>query len=158
MTKSAIFSDCKKYRYVLTRCYDKWKPMALCIGLNPSTANSEDDDNTINVLRIALTHLGFGGFYMCNLFALISPHPEDLRSCPDPVKENDTYLQQYAAWAQEIIFCWGSFPMAEYRARKIKPLFPGAMCFGKNKNGAPFHPRAMVYIKDAMHNPKLIKF
>ena len=48
--KGADFSNNGKHRYRLWRIWDETKPYALCIGLNPSTANSEKNDPTINIL------------------------------------------------------------------------------------------------------------
>ena len=45
-TKSAIISDCGKYRYELHREWDKKKKKVLFIMLNPSTADSDNDDLT----------------------------------------------------------------------------------------------------------------
>lgn len=112
--------------------------MAMCIGLNPSTADANDDDATISHLTNILRYNGFGGFYMLNLFALITPKPEDLRMCPDPLKDNDKYLRDTAADVRTVIFCW-----AEYRAKKIRTMFADPMCFGLNKNGSPKHPMAL---------------
>jgi hypothetical protein len=146
--KGATFSDCGKYRYSLWRIWDESKPLAMCIGLNPSTANEADDDKTIQNLISVLWSYEYGGFYMCNLFALISPHPEDLRACPNPIKDNDKHLQEIAAKCSDVIFCWGAFKQAEYRAKKIIPMFPRALCFGKSASGKPFHPlAATVWMK-----------
>lgn len=145
MKNGAIFSECRKYRYVLSRVWDEHKPKAMCIGLNPSTANEDNDDQTILNLRKILDHLGYGGFIMTNLFALISSKPDALRVCPDPVFENDHYLKAARANSQDVIFCWGDFPMAGYRAKIIKKMFPDGKCFGKNKSGSPMHPLALMY-------------
>ena len=146
--KGAEFSACGKYRYYLLRFWDNDKPFALCIGLNPSTANATDDDPTIRNLCALLPQYGFGGFYMANLFAFVSSNPDDLRSCPDPVKENDNWLAYLEGITSETIFCWGSFKQAEYRAKKIIQRFPGALCFGKTSKGNPMHPlAATVWMK-----------
>ena len=47
MEKSAILSTDRKYRYVLTRIWDETKPTVVFIGLNPSIADEETDDQTI---------------------------------------------------------------------------------------------------------------
>ena len=47
MKKDAILSEDRKYRYVLSRIWDESKPLVVIIGLNPSTADEKDDDNTI---------------------------------------------------------------------------------------------------------------
>lgn len=140
--KAAEFSECGKYRYYLLRYWDINKPFVLCIGLNPSTANATDDDPTIRNLGALLRTYGFGGFYMANLFALISSEPEAIRSCPDPLKENDKWLTYLEGVTSETIFCWGSFKQAEYRAKKLIGKFPGALCFGKTATGKPIHPLA----------------
>lgn len=138
--KGAEFSECGKYRYYLIRVWDIEKPLVTCIGLNPSTANATDDDTTITNLTKLLPTYGYGGFYMANLFALISPKPNDLRACPDPLKDNDQWLTYLEGITSEVIFCWGNFKQAEYRAKKIIKRFPDAMCLGKNPNGSPMHP------------------
>lgn len=145
MIKGAEFSECRNYRYVLYRIWDVSKPRVMCIGLNPSTANSDTDDPTISNLIRILENLGYGGLYMTNLFALVSPHPDDLRKCPDPVKDNDKWLMKIKDVCQEVIFCWGNFKQGIYRVKKVAPMFQNAKCFGKSKNGSPLHPLALMY-------------
>lgn len=150
----AIFSECGKYRYVLWRIWDKSLPKVMCIGLNPSTANANKNDNTINVLSSMLKQLGFGGFYMTNLFGWISSKPDDLLTVKDPVGENDYYLEMVRIECEDTIVCWGSFKQATDRIAQVVHRFPNAKCFGRNKNGTPFHPRAMSYA-GLLHSPKL---
>jgi len=145
MKKSAEFSRCGNYRYLLWREWDKEKPIAMCIGLNPSTANSENNDATISRLIRDLAQLGFGSFYMCNLYALISSKPAKLFQVADPLGKNDEWLIRTSKIANEIIFCWGSFKNIDYRARKVSEMFPDGKCFGKNKDGKPMHPLALMY-------------
>ena len=40
----AKFSACRKYRYALWRNWDESKPYAMIIGLNPSTADENEND------------------------------------------------------------------------------------------------------------------
>ena len=40
----AKFSVCRKYRYALWRNWDDSKPFAMIIGLNPSTADENEND------------------------------------------------------------------------------------------------------------------
>ena len=145
LDNSAEFSDCGKYRFVLTRIWDNQKPFAQCIGLNPSRAGSEKDDPTIRTLVKSLELLGFGGLKMTNLYSFIASKPKDLFACPDPTKYNDEWLNVVASTCQHQIFCWGSFKGIEYRASLIKALFPDALCFGRNADGSPMHPMALMY-------------
>lgn len=143
--QGAIFSDCRKYRYVLWRKWNECKPMAMFIGLNPSTANENKSDNTITKLCKVASHNGFGGFFMLNLFALVSPYPDDLKKCENPIMDNDKYLMEYSEKSTKIIYCWGNFKEAQDRARQVAAMFPQPYCFVKNKNGSPKHP---LYCKD----------
>lgn len=151
----AEFSDCGKYRYKLWRIWDTTKPKAMCIGLNPSTANASKNDNTINILIRMLSKLGYGGFYMMNLFAWISSKPEDLLTCVDPIGDNESKLKEVEAMCDVVIVCWGNFKQAEERIKEVLPNYPDAKCFGVNKNGTPFHPRAMSY-KGLLNSPELL--
>lgn len=140
----AEFSACGKYRYKLWRIWNQNLPIAMCIGLNPSTANAEKNDQTISYLLKMLSKLGYGGFYMMNLFAWISSRPDDLLTCADPVGENDHKLREVEAICDDVIVCWGAFKQAEKRINDVLPRFPKAKCFGKTANGSPIHPLAMM--------------
>jgi hypothetical protein len=65
------FSTDRKYRYALWRKWDAINPLAMFIGLNPSTANEDGDDRTIERITAIVTNWGYGGFYMMNLFAIV---------------------------------------------------------------------------------------
>lgn len=164
MLQISNFSECGKYRYKLTRVWDEIKPIALCIGLNPSKAGklkkdgTEYDDPTIRRLIDVLGELGFGGLYMMNLYALVSPKPSKLFEVPDNLGSNDQWLITSAYGAQEIIFCWGAFKRIEHRVKKVREMFPSAKCFGKNKDGSPWHPLALMYGGVKSSDVKLIKF
>jgi hypothetical protein len=136
----AQFSDDRKYRYALYREWDQNKPLVMFIGLNPSTANETESDPTIRrVIRFA-KDWGYGGLYMMNLFALVSPDPTVLIGAVDAVADNDYYLQMKAVECEMICFVWGAFPEAKQRAAYIASRFKGAYCMGKTKDGHPKHP------------------
>lgn len=159
IVRLALFSEDGKYRYRLLRLWDEGKPIAMCVGLNPSTANAEKDDNTIALLTKHLMALGYGSFFMLNLYGLITSKPHKLSECPDPVgPDNDQWLDQTAKAADTVIFCWGQFSQAVWRGKKLKARFPGAMCFGKNNDGSPFHPRALHYAGIKPGESKLINY
>lgn len=153
----AEFSKCGKFRYKLWRIWDSAKPIAMCIGLNPSTANGIDDDPTIIVTRRMLHRLGYGGFYMMNLFAFITSYPAHLLTCADPLGENETKLSEVEGLCSEVIVCWGNFKQAGERIKQVLPRYPQAKCFGINHNGTPCHPLAMMYA-GAVKEPKLVLY
>lgn len=138
----AIFSEDKKYRYVLWRIMNSALPMVQYIGLNPSTANENTNDATIKKL-IKITHNnGYGGFYMTNLFALVSRFPALLVNHPDPLKHNDLHLKVISNKVGKVIFCWGDFKQAYStgRADQVMSMFPDAYCIRRSTKGRPWHP------------------
>lgn len=157
--QGAEFSKCGLYRYKLWRIWDNSKPKAMCIGLNPSTANANKNDQTIIYLIKMLTILGYGGFYMTNLFAFISSNPDALLTCEDALGDNDIKLKEVESICDDVIVCWGSFKQAENRIKLVLPNYPNAKCFGVTQNGKPFHPLAMMPRNGRdPNNPKLILY
>ena len=79
---SAVISECKRYRYVLTReaRYGSIPCSRLMwLMLNPSTADARADDATIRRCRGFSQALGYGGAFMVgNLFALRATDPRAL--------------------------------------------------------------------------------
>ena len=79
MKKSAIISDCSKYRYKLHREWDKKKGKVLFIMLNPSTADSNNNDlTTIRCMNFA-RKWGYGGIMIGNIYPFRAKKPKDLR-------------------------------------------------------------------------------
>jgi hypothetical protein len=140
MDKGAIFSECRQYRYALWRIWDPTKPIAMIIGLNPSTANETESDNTIKRLEGMVYDWKYGGFYMMNLFAIVSPDPSILKTHPDPVGKNDGWIQEIAKKCHRVIFAWGNFKEATARSKAVIDMFPDAYALYINKNGSPKHP------------------
>lgn len=136
----ALFSDCGNYRYRLWRIWDDTKPLIMFIGLNPSTANASTDDPTIRKIKKVAAFNGFGGFYMMNLFGIVSANPEILLTCTDPIKDNNFHLDHVSKLCSKVCFCWGNFKQAEQRSKEVVRQFQAGLCFIQNKNGSPKHP------------------
>ena len=139
--KTAIISDDLKYRYVLTRVFDEKLPMIAFVGLNPSTADAEDDDPTINKCIRYCKSWGYGGFYMVNLFAFRSPYPETLFIENDPIgPKNDNHLIEVFSKVSKVICCWGN--TGTYRGRNVDVLknINDPYCLSINGSGEPTHP------------------
>ena len=149
MEKTALISDCKKYRYKLSRQWNRDGSMIMFIMLNPSTADADIDDPTIRRCISFAKSWGAGGFYVGNLFAYRSKTPKDLLSALDPIgEENKNHLNDMLNDSVFAVCAWGNFPI-------IKKLKPETLNFLKNKhvpfrcidtsiNGTPKHP---LYLK-----------
>lgn len=158
----AMFSEDNTRRMFLWRHWNTVRKTALVIGLNPSTANASSNDPTIDRLIKTLNKLGYGGLRMVNLFSVISSNPEILL---DP-KHHETedadmgLIFGNAICCQEIVFAWGGFKQAGHRAQRVIDFFADGKCFGKNLNGSPWHPQAMMYagLKPDSGKIRLFKF
>jgi len=148
----AIFSDCRKYRYVLWRNWDESKPSLMFIGLNPSTANESKNDPTIRRVIQFANDWGYGSVYMLNLFAWVSAYPADLKTCKDPLGDNDKWLSDIGTKCNQVIFAWGSFKEAKKRSKEVIKLFTDGQCLVQNNDGSPKHP---LYVAG---NTKPVKF
>lgn len=138
----AHFSTDRKHRYALWRIWDKSKPLVMFIGLNPSTANEDENDNTIkSVDRISRSN-GYGGFYMMNCFSYVSTDPKGL--VIDVVSHcvNDNLLKEVGVKCKDVVFAWGSFDVVKEtgRDKELSAMFPNAKALCINKNGSPKHP------------------
>ena len=145
----ALFSEGLTHRYALWRIWDDKLPKVMYIGLNPSTADAEKDDPTITRLKGLTNMLGYGGFYMLNLFTNITPYPKQIDYTDN---KSFKYLRMFANKASIIVFCWGNFEIAKNRAREVIKMFPESYCFGVNKDISPKHP---LYLKSTT---KLVKY
>lgn len=141
MIKGAKFSKCKKYRYALWRIWDESLPLVMFVGLNPSTANEQDDDPTIRSVERISKFNGFGGFYMLNCFPYVSTDPKKLYACTHSVY-NEEWLKDIASKCSEVVFAWGNFKVVQDLGVDfiLMNLFPKAKALGINKNGSPKHP------------------
>jgi len=147
----ADFSEDRKYRYALWRVWDETKPKAMIVGLNPSRADESIDDPTIRRVRHLAASWGFGGIYMLNLFAWITPYPEELENCEDPIGDNDCKLEAYALKCEEVVFAWGANEVRGRDDFAVKK-FPNAKCIARNADGTPKHP---LYVKQGV---ELVRF
>lgn len=138
-SNGATFSTDKKYRYALWRIWNEGKTLVMFIGLNPSTATENENDPTVRrVIKFAYDW-GFGGCYMMNLFAYVTPYPKELRY-DDDYEVNKQKLIETARACSAVIFAWGAWPEAKERGAEVIAMFPGALVLGQNKDGSPKHP------------------
>jgi len=141
--KKAIISKDKIYRYKLSRTWDSTKPTILFIGLNPSIADENIDDQTITRCINFAKDWGYGTLLMANLFAFRSTYPKDIYLIDDPIgkdNDNDHYLLECVTQSDLIVACWGNNGTYMNREKVITELVPNLYCLQKNKNGTPHHP------------------
>lgn len=120
MQKSAFISECGQYRYELTRTWLTGGKNIAFIMLNPSTADADNDDPTMNRVISFCQKWGFGSVTVGNLFALRATNPKDLYFHPDPIGEqNDWQLQRIIRKSEAVICAWGSHGHYKDRAHDV---------------------------------------
>lgn len=138
----AEFSTCGLFRYVLWRWWDSSLPPALILGLNPSTADAEHDDATINRDVAFAKSWGFGGLLKANLFAFKATQPEDMKRAVDPVgPDNDRMLRRYVERAGITVCAWGTDGGYRNRDEEVCELLKGHTLHALRltKHGYPGH-------------------
>lgn len=148
----AVYSDCERYRYSLTRVWNADAPRLLFIMLNPSKATERQNDPTVERCERRARVLGFGAVRVMNIFAWRETDPRKLRKAADPVGAgNDPLLLDGVAWADQIIAGWGVHGDHLNRGRVVEALLrsTGAQlsCLGLSKAGHPRHPLYIAYAK-----------
>lgn len=148
----AVYSDCERYRYSLTRVWNPAGDKALFVMLNPSTATEVQNDPTVERCERRARTLGFGAFRVTNIFAWRDTDPRLMRAAADPVgPENDAAILEGAAWADRIIAAWGTHGAHLARGPEVERLLrqTGMPLFtlGLTKEGHPKHPLYIGYAK-----------
>lgn len=109
MICNAIIDLTGKYRYTLTRIWDKSRGKVVFILLNPSTADAIEDDPTLKKCIGFAKRWGYGSLEVVNLFAYRATEPEDLKQADDPIGiENDLYIKKAVNNTDLIILGWGN--------------------------------------------------
>ena len=155
MTSSARFSEDRHYRYWLLRQWEPGKPRVAFIGLNPSTADEKDNDNTVRRCIGFSQRWGFGGLLMLNMYSFCATKPSDLwrkhRIGGDIVGGARGFrmsLEEYAKKyeATQIIAAWGADKLERWR------MFKSAEwkldCLKINDDGQPGHPLYLPYLAE----------
>lgn len=147
---TAVYSDCERYRYLLTRVWDPAGRKALFIMLNPSTATEVQNDPTVERCERRARTLGFGAFRVTNIFAWRDTDPKAMRAAADPIgPENDVSILESCTWADQIICAWGTHGAHLDRGPRVETLLRGTGLplyhLGLSIAGHPKHPLYIAY-------------
>lgn len=153
---AALFSPCGRYRWWLVR---HWRPEGSAVlfpGLNPSTADGQQDDPTLRRLCGLARQWGHGRLLVLNLFSRVGRDPARLRRCAQPVGEhNAAWLATALAWLQaqpadpggappRVWLGWGQRGGFHDRQRqeldRLQCWDGELVCVGVTREGHPRHP------------------
>lgn len=152
---SAIFTgDANQYRVRLDRKIADEGLIAALVGVNPSVAGAEIDDQTIRKDIGFAQRLGWKQIVKVNKFSHVATDVSELAKVDDPVGPlNDEYLVAAFAEADLIVPCWGSLgklpPRLRGRWREVLDLMARSekpvLCFGTCADGQPRHTLRLAY-------------
>ncbi|APG48562.1 DUF1643 domain-containing protein [Phaeobacter porticola] len=147
---TAVYSDCERYRYSLTRVWDPTAARVMFVMLNPSTATEVQNDPTIERCERRARALGFGGFRATNIFAYRATDPRDMKKADDPEGPgNQGAILDGAAWADQIICAWGTHGAFRQQGNQVAAALLQAdttlFHLGLSKAGHPKHPLYIGY-------------
>lgn len=113
----------------------------LFIGLNPSTADAIEDDQTIRRCIGFAEDRGYGQLVVANLFAYRATKPAVLMRELHPVgRANDRWLLRLAAESDVCVAAWGNSGRYLGRDAEVVALIKDLQCLGITASGAPRHP------------------
>lgn len=144
-----------EYRYILGT---RGKNPLICIGINPSTAEPDNLDNTLKSVRRIAEGNGFDSFIMFNVYAQRATRPQDM----EREMNLSLHRENMAAFAYILAHCedtpavwaaWGNIiEMRDYLKRCVSDMIEigeryGAVWYtagSRSRRGHPHHP---LYLK-----------
>lgn len=146
----AIYSDCERYRYALTRIWKFEASRLVFVMLNPSTATEVQNDPTVERCERRARTLGFGSLQVTNIFAWRDTDPKKMRTAKDPIgPNNDKTIMEACSWGDQIIAAWGTHGAHLNRGVQVKQILRSSdkpvFHLGISKGGHPKHPLYIAY-------------
>ncbi|PIE84836.1 hypothetical protein CSA08_05130 [Candidatus Gracilibacteria bacterium] len=141
----------KENRFLLASKFNELlKNPLMCIGLNPSTADENDDDQTTKRIRKIAENQKCDGWIMLNLYPKKSTDPENLKNeefNEEISKKNIEIIRENISKYKEspILLCWGENATMEVFKKAFKDIFWEIVCkkcfiLDIVKNKMPKHP------------------
>ena len=141
----ALFSACRRWRYLLWRRWDAARPAANFLMLNPSTADEFKLDPSCTRARVYAERWGYGALIVTNLFGWRATDPQEMKAARDPVgRGNDRAILRAARESALVVCAWGNHGAHLGRSLAVKQLLDDAgirhRALRMNGSGEPAHP------------------
>lgn len=161
----ATFSADRKYRTRLHRTWDASKPLMVVVLLNPSIADESRLDPTLTRVKGFAMALGYGGFVVLNLFAIVGTDPVILtelgaEACIGDGNDHAIMSAVCDPRCGIVIAGWGAESIAQARGATVVrniALVRDVWCLGVTKCGAPRHPLYLAAsTKPALYKARIV--
>lgn len=141
----ALFSTCRRWRYLLWRQWDETLPVANFLMLNPSTADEVQLDPSCTRARVYAERWGYGSLIVTNLFGWRATDPQAMKAAREPVgRGNDRAILRAAREAAIVVCAWGNHGAHLGRSGKVLTQLKKARvrlhALRINGAGEPAHP------------------
>lgn len=154
----AEFSPDGLERLWLSRKVAETGPVGLIIGLNPSTAGAQTQDQTIRKEMAFAKQWGWSGFWKGNLFTRIETVSTKLKNMDYQMaigEHGAEVLDLMIRSCHPIVVCWGS-AVPKHMVHRIRDVhdalrntrahaMDAISCFGLSLDGHPKHPLYLGY-------------
>jgi len=151
---SAIFNRDRTRRHLLVRDIADKGPVVGFFGVNASTADEEQEDQTTRKWNGFSERNGFSRYMVANPFDLIATDVNELWAHPMPCsRANPRYIRRVLDEAEILIPCWGNrgklpkqlWPKLEELKQMIFATMKPVLIFGLTQSGDPKHPLMLGY-------------
>jgi hypothetical protein len=146
---SAVFSPCRTWRYQLHRDVQMTGKTWALLGINPSDAGEDVDDQSVRKVNGFALRNGVRDWYFINPFGAVSRDVKRLAAMTDPVgEENDAWILRTLTLCDEVVPCYGNRSKVPRRLHAridrvltmIRDCGKPVRVFGLTKSGDPMHP------------------
>ena len=143
-----------EYRYILGTRGEK--PL-ICIGINPSTAQPDDLDNTLkSVERIALGN-GYDSFLMFNVYAQRATRPNDMeRERNEALHRANMQAFDYILSLSDRPAVWAAWGNLIERRAYLRDCLADMIAIGE-RHGAAWYTAGRRSVKGHPHHPLYLK-
>lgn len=126
--------------------------------LNPSTADENKNDPTVQRCEIYAKDWGYGGLYVGNIFAWRATDRAVMKSQPEPIgKDNDKHIITMAKRSEIVVCAWGNDGDHMNRSSQVLKLLSDndikPHCLKITNPGEPWHP---LYLRKDLKPKKYI--
>ena len=143
-----------EYRYILGT---RGKKPLICIGINPSTAQPDDLDNTLkSVQRIALGN-GYDSFLMFNVYAQRATDPDAMEKVCNPLLHRENMEAfRYVLSLSDSPAIWAAWGAVIEKRGYLKDCLLDMLDIGR-KYGAQWYCAGAITKKGHPHHPLYLR-
>lgn len=151
-----VLSDDRRHRYMWEYVWDSSLPPLAMGALNPSTADENAGDNTVDRMVIRGKAWGYGSFIMWNAAAFRSTCPSGIYANPDAIgPDNDLWIDRIVREVVErkglLLYGWGTHLAKALPGRDaaidvvVRAAGGQPHALKVTKHGHPSHPLYLAY-------------